>query len=200
MTSLLSRFIARAARYLYLRRHEKLWDGVPLDPIAVSNLCVELDSRQVGLRMYHGESDKPMVIYAHGGGFVVGNLETHDRFCRALSLNSGCSLISIDYRLAPEHTFPAAHTMIVWLRPNGYSTTWIISPLTTACSSSRAIALAETLPLPRHWRFRNATASPAVWRSIPPPSITSVIYPPIPSTPKRVLCQRDTCDGSAIPT
>ena len=109
MTSLLSRFIARAARYLYLRRHEKLWDGVPLDPIAVSNLCVELDGRQVGLRMYHGESDKPMVIYAHGGGFVVGNLETHDRFCRALSLNSGCSLISIDYRLAPEHTFPAAH-------------------------------------------------------------------------------------------
>ena len=43
MTSLLSRFIARAARYLYLRRHEKLWDGVPLDPIAVSNLCIELD-------------------------------------------------------------------------------------------------------------------------------------------------------------
>ena len=60
MTSLLSRFIARAARYLYLRRHEKLWDGVPLDPIAVSNLCVELDGRQVGLRMYHGA-----VTYTH---------------------------------------------------------------------------------------------------------------------------------------
>jgi acetyl esterase len=59
--------------------------------------------------MYHGNADKPMVIYAHGGGFVVGDMETHDRFCRALSSNSGCSLISIDYRLAPEHTFPAAH-------------------------------------------------------------------------------------------
>ena len=109
MTSQLNRFIARAARYLYLRRHAKLWDGVSLDPVAVSNLYVELDGRQVGLRMYHGNADKPMVIYAHGGGFVVGNLETHDRFCRALSLNSGCSLISIDYRLAPEHVFPAAH-------------------------------------------------------------------------------------------
>ena len=109
MTSLLNRFIARAARYLYLRRHAKLWGGVSLDPVGVSNLCVELDGRQVGLRMYHGNADKPMVIYAHGGGFVVGNLETHDRFCRALSLNSGCSLISIDYRLAPEHVFPAAH-------------------------------------------------------------------------------------------
>ena len=66
MTSLLNRFIARAARHLYLRRHEKLWDGVSLDPVAVSNLCVELDGRQVGLRMYHGNADKPMVIYAHG--------------------------------------------------------------------------------------------------------------------------------------
>ena len=59
--------------------------------------------------MYHGKADKPMVIYAHGGGWVVGNLDTHDRFCRALSLESGCSLISIDYRLAPEYQFPAAH-------------------------------------------------------------------------------------------
>ena len=57
----------------------------------------------------HGKADKPMVIYAHGGGWVVGNLDTHDRFCRALSLESGCSLISIDYRLAPEYQFPAAH-------------------------------------------------------------------------------------------
>ena len=109
MTSLLNRFIARAARYLYLRRHQKRWEGLPLDPVAVSNLCIELHGRQVGLRMYHGNADKPMVIYAHGGGFVVGGVETHDRFCRALSFNSGCSLISIDYRLAPEHTFPAAH-------------------------------------------------------------------------------------------
>ena len=109
MTSLLNRLIAQAARYLYLRRHRQMWEDVPQAPVAVSNLYVELDGRQIGLRMYHGNADKPMVIYAHGGGFVVGNMETHDRFCRALSLNSGCSLISINYRLAPEHTFPAAH-------------------------------------------------------------------------------------------
>ena len=198
MTSLLNRFIARAARYLYLRRHQKLWDGVPLDPVAVSNLCVELDGRQVGLRMYHGNADKPMVIYAHGGGFVVGNLETHDRFCRALSLIAAVALFRSTTGL-PQSTSSPQRMTTAWKQRSGSSTTWIISPLTTACSSSRAIALAETLPSPRHWRFRNATASPAVWRSIPPLSITSVIYPPTPSTLKRVLCQRDTCDGSAIP-
>ena len=103
MTSLLNRLIARAARYLYLRRHQKMWEGVTPDPVSVSNLCIELNGRDVGLRMYHGNADTPRVIYAHGGGFVVGNLETHDRFCRARPLNSGCSLISIAYRLAPEH-------------------------------------------------------------------------------------------------
>ena len=109
MTSLLNRLIAKAARRLYLRRHQKAWGETPQLAVSVSNLCVELEGRQVGLRMYHGQPDKPMVIYAHGGGFVIGSLETHDRFCRALSVGSGCSLVSIDYRLAPEYTFPAAH-------------------------------------------------------------------------------------------
>jgi acetyl esterase len=136
MTSLLNKIIARAARYLYLRRHQKLWEGVPLDAVAVSNLCVELDGRQVGLRMYHGNMNKPMVIYAHGGGFVVGSLETHDRFCRALSLNSGCSLISIDYRLAPEHTFPAAHDDCL------EATEWILNNLENLAPNNGMFVLA----------------------------------------------------------
>ena len=109
MTSLLKTLIAKFARSFYLHRHNKAWEDVPQAKLPVSNLCVELEGRQISLRMYHGRADKPMVIYAHGGGWVVGNLDTHDRFCRALSLESGCSLISIDYRLAPEYQFPAAH-------------------------------------------------------------------------------------------
>jgi len=50
----------------------------------------------------------PTLIYYHGGGFVIGNIETHDSTCRRLSNKSRCQVISIDYRLAPEHPFPAA--------------------------------------------------------------------------------------------
>ena len=49
----------------------------------------------------------PTLIYYHGGGFVIGTIETHDSTCRRVANKSGCQVISIDYRLAPEHPFPA---------------------------------------------------------------------------------------------
>lgn len=62
-------------------------------------------------RMYTtGDSaENPLIIYFHGGGWVIGDLDTHQPFCQALSNRSRSTLISIDYRLAPEHPFPAAH-------------------------------------------------------------------------------------------
>jgi acetyl esterase len=48
----------------------------------------------------------PTLVYYHGGGFVIGNIETHDSSCRRLANKSRCQVISIDYRLAPEHPFP----------------------------------------------------------------------------------------------
>ena len=50
----------------------------------------------------------PVYVYFHGGGWVIGDLETHDVLCRQLTAASGASVISVDYRLAPEHKFPAA--------------------------------------------------------------------------------------------
>jgi acetyl esterase/lipase len=50
----------------------------------------------------------PGLIYFHGGGLVAGSLDTHDPICRSLSNASGCRVLSVDYRLAPEHPFPAA--------------------------------------------------------------------------------------------
>jgi acetyl esterase/lipase len=50
----------------------------------------------------------PGLVYFHGGGLVAGSLDTHDSVCRTLANESGCRLISVDYRLAPEHKFPAA--------------------------------------------------------------------------------------------
>ena len=51
----------------------------------------------------------PVIVYYHGGGFVAGDLEVCDEFCRTLSVNNESIVVSVDYRLAPENTFPSAH-------------------------------------------------------------------------------------------
>jgi acetyl esterase len=50
----------------------------------------------------------PVLLYLHGGGFTIGGIETHDSLCRQLALRSDVAVVSLDYRLAPEHRFPAA--------------------------------------------------------------------------------------------
>ena len=50
----------------------------------------------------------PVLVYFHGGGWVIGDLDTHDTLCRALANGSGCAVVAVDYRMGPEHRFPAA--------------------------------------------------------------------------------------------
>ncbi len=66
---------------------------------------------EVPLRVYWPrESDDalPILVYLHGGGWVIGDLDTHDRLCRRLASGGDCIVVSVDYRLAPEHVFPSA--------------------------------------------------------------------------------------------
>jgi acetyl esterase len=67
-----------------------------------------------------GQAPLPVLLYFHGGGFVVGSVRTHAALCRRLAALAGCAVLSLDYRLAPEHRFPTAvHDAVdalAWLR------------------------------------------------------------------------------------
>lgn len=54
------------------------------------------------------ESGLPLLLYTHGGGFTIGSISTHDTLCREIARLAGCMVVSIDYRLSPEHQFPVA--------------------------------------------------------------------------------------------
>jgi acetyl esterase len=68
----------------------------------------DLADGPVPCRLYrpNGSRDLPLLVYLHGGGWVVGNLDTHDEPCRSLANAVGCAVLSVQYRLAPEHKFP----------------------------------------------------------------------------------------------
>jgi acetyl esterase len=77
---------------------------------SVEDATVAADDRSIPVREYRPETVATAVplVYAHGGGFVLGTLDSTDDVCRHLAARLGCPVRSVDYRLAPEHPFPAA--------------------------------------------------------------------------------------------
>ncbi len=79
----------------------------------------------IPIRFYASVADAtlPALVYLHGGRFISGDLETHDPVCRELAVRSGCAVVAVDYRLAPEHRFPAAlddaYAAAMWVSKNG---------------------------------------------------------------------------------
>ena len=65
---------------------------------------------EIPVRIYtpEGQGPFPVLMYFHGGGFVIGDLDIYDACCRELCAGANCVVVSVDYRLAPEHRFPAA--------------------------------------------------------------------------------------------
>ena len=85
--------------------------GVPPDPVAsVEDRTVDGPGGKLALRIYRPDDmpDRPVTVFFHGGGFVICSLDTHDGMCRQICHRSGTVVVSVDYRMAPEHTFPAA--------------------------------------------------------------------------------------------
>jgi len=85
--------------------------GGPEEHVArVDNRVIPGPVGPIPVRIYRPvlADDLPALMFFHGGGFVICDLESHDRQCRGLANASGCVVIAVDYRLAPEHKFPAA--------------------------------------------------------------------------------------------
>lgn len=140
LNPLLKNFLAQ----LYAQPGPKTWEFTPTEArqafallmqfVAPKNVIVGKveDLRASGpnghipLRSYTppgaGSAPLPALVFFHGGGFVIGNLDTHDGICRVLCRESGVRVIAVDYRLAPEHKFPAAvddaYAALCWVAAN----------------------------------------------------------------------------------
>lgn len=80
---------------------------------AIRDLVPAPEGPSVPIRLYRpacsdGDAPLPLLVFFHGGGFVIGDLDTHDVLCRQLANGAGCAVASVGYRLAPESPFPAA--------------------------------------------------------------------------------------------
>ena len=77
----------------------------------VKDITFRLKNKKITLRVYKDTKETqitPLIIFFHGGGFVMGDLESHDLLCRHLCKKTKSTLIAVDYRLAPENKFPSA--------------------------------------------------------------------------------------------
>lgn len=84
--------------------------GEPEPVAAIEDRVISLTGHPVPIRIYTpaGAAPRPVVVFFHGGGFVVGDLDTHDGLCRSLANGAAAVVVSVGYPLAPEHKFPAA--------------------------------------------------------------------------------------------
>lgn len=84
--------------------------GLPPPAVATEDRQIAGPGGPLKLRIYHPDASGslPALFYVHGGGYVIGDLETHDAVCRTLCHDVGAVVVAVDYRLAPEHPFPAA--------------------------------------------------------------------------------------------
>jgi acetyl esterase len=106
--------------------HESVFTpAVEPEPVgAVENRNVRGPTRDIPVRIYKPEETGPfpVLVFFHGGGWVLGNLDTHDSMARALSARSDCMVVATDYRRAPEYRFPAAiedaYTVTRWVANN----------------------------------------------------------------------------------
>lgn len=98
-----------AGRMMYVAMRDQV-SGPPPDIAIARDVTLAGADGPIRGRLYDSVdgANRPLLVYYHGGGFVIGDLDSHDTLCRQLALDGGFRVIAVDYRLAPEHTWPAA--------------------------------------------------------------------------------------------
>ena len=136
MISIQTRLKTLAYRWYYRRMNRLAWEGTPLPEVGTSSLQLPLPELTLAARMYHGSRHRPLIIYFHGGGWTIGDLDTHHPFCLHLAHQTQCTVMSIDYRLAPEHPFPTAHEDAM------AASRWIIDNLNALAPNNGEVVIA----------------------------------------------------------
>ncbi|SEA72200.1 alpha/beta hydrolase [Variovorax sp. YR216] len=117
------------ARRFY-RERRALAQPEPGEVALVRDLSAEGPGGPIPLRYYRplgsdASAVLPVLVYYHGGGWTIGDLDTHDTLCRELCNLSGCAVVAVDYRMGPEHRFPAAADDVLaatrWVRQQAAS-------------------------------------------------------------------------------
>lgn len=96
----------------------------PIELAEIVNRTIPGPAGELPVRIYRNSlaPNQPGIVYFHGGGFVIGSLDSHEGGCRRLSKGVDCTVVSVDYRLAPEHPFPAgiedAYAATQWVAAN----------------------------------------------------------------------------------
>lgn len=145
----------------------------------------DVQAGSIPCRLYRpsAETDIGLLVFFHGGGWVIGDLDSHDGVCRSLANKSGHAVISVDYRLAPEHKFPAAFddcvAAVKWAFDNANALGIDNSRMAVGGDSAggnlaAAVALAEVVPL----KFQ-MLIYPAVDMRMESPSISENANAPI---------------------
>jgi len=99
--------------------------GPPVRVAMIQDLMVPTPEGKILVRVYrpNADSNLPALVFLHGGGWVIGDLDCYDWLCRSITVATGCVLFSVDYRLAPEHKFPTAvedsYWVTRWISENG---------------------------------------------------------------------------------
>jgi acetyl esterase len=99
---------------LFYRDRRAVTQPEPPAVAEIAELSADGPHGPIPLRLYRpvrrsdAREPLPVLVYYHGGGWTIGDLETHDVLCRQLANASGCAVVSVDYRMGPEHRFPAA--------------------------------------------------------------------------------------------